>query len=49
VKLWQLGTRSLIQTITEHTDQVWSCAFSMDGSRLASVGDDKRLVVYSVA
>jgi hypothetical protein len=23
------------------------CAFSIDGSRLASVGDDKQLVVYS--
>jgi WD repeat-containing protein 61 len=49
VKLWELSSRSLVQTISEHTDQVWSCAFSSDGSRLASVGDDKQLVVYSVA
>jgi WD repeat-containing protein 61 len=49
VKLWELSSRSLVQTIAEHTDQVWSCAFSGDGTRLATVGDDKQLVVYSVA
>jgi len=49
VKLWELSSRSLVQTITEHTDQVWGCAFSSDGNRLASVSDDKQLVIYSVA
>lgn len=29
--------------------QVWGVAFSSTGSHLASVGDDKRLVVYAVA
>lgn len=49
VKLWELASRSLVQTLTEHSDQVWGCAFSADGKRLASVSDDKQLVVYSVA
>lgn len=49
VKLWELASRSLVQTVTEHNDQVWGVAFSADGKRLASVGDDKQLVVYSVA
>jgi hypothetical protein len=49
VKLWELSSRSMLQTLTEHTDQVWSCAFNADGTRLATVGDDKQLVVYSVA
>lgn len=49
VKLWELSSRSLVQTLSEHTDQVWGVAFSSDGSRLASVGDDKQLVLYGVA
>lgn len=49
VKLWELSSRSCIQTMTEHSDQVWGCAFSADGKRLASISDDKQLVVYSVA
>jgi WD40 repeat protein len=49
VKLWDFESRTLVQTMTEHSDQVWSCDFSADGKRLASVSDDKQLVVYSVA
>ncbi|KAG2446943.1 hypothetical protein HYH02_008098 [Chlamydomonas schloesseri] len=50
VKLWDIGTRTCVQTMTsDHTDQVWGVSFSSSGSHLASVGDDKRLVVYAVA
>lgn len=47
--MWELASRSLVQTITEHSDQVWGCAFSADGKRLASVSDDKQLIISSIA
>ncbi|KAG2498644.1 hypothetical protein HYH03_003390 [Edaphochlamys debaryana] len=50
VKLWDLHTRTCVQTLaSDHTDQVWGVAFSGSGGHLASVADDKRLVVYAVA
>eukprot|EP00198_Chlamydomonas_reinhardtii_P010161 XP_001699498.1 predicted protein [Chlamydomonas reinhardtii] len=50
VKVWDMATRTCTQTMAaDHTDQVWGVAFSSTGSHLASVGDDKRLVVYAVA
>lgn len=49
VKLWDLTTRTCIQTITEHSDQVWAVAFNPDGSRLVSASDDKQVILYSVA
>ncbi|EFJ46274.1 hypothetical protein VOLCADRAFT_62857 [Volvox carteri f. nagariensis] len=50
VKLWDINTRTCVQTLSaDHTDQVWGVAFSGTGSHLASVADDKRLVVYAVA
>lgn len=49
VRLWDLSTRTCLQTLGEHTDQVWGLAFSSDGTRLASAGDDKLLTIYSVA
>ena len=49
VRLFDIATRALVQAAGEHTDQVWALGFSADGTRLASGGDDKTLVVYSVA
>jgi WD repeat-containing protein 61 len=49
VRLWDLSTRTCVQTMGEHTDQVWALAFNADGTRLASGGDDKLLTVYSIA
>ena len=49
VKLWDLNTRTCVQTAREHADQVWGVAWAADGARLASVSDDKSLVVYSAA
>jgi WD repeat-containing protein 61 len=46
VKLWDLQTRSCAQTVTEHSDQVWGVAFRADGSRLASVSDDKSVALF---
>lgn len=50
VKLWDLHTRTCVQTLSsDHTDQVWGVSFNSTGTHLASVADDKRLVVYAVA
>lgn len=49
VRLFDLNTRALVQAAGEHQDQVWALGFSSDGTRLASGGDDKALVVYGVA
>ncbi len=49
VKVWDLATRSVGQSLSEHSDQVWGVAFNSDGTRLASVSDDKQLLVYGVA
>ena len=48
VKLWDLQTRACLQTVADHTDQVWGVAFRSDGKRLVSVSDDKSIAVYDV-
>jgi len=52
VRLWDLKMRASVQTMTDHTDQVWAVAFrpsSGEGARsgrLASVSDDKSISLY---
>ena len=46
VRLWDLQTRACVQTLGEHTDQVWGVRFRPDGSRLASVSDDRSVCLY---
>uniref|UniRef100_A0A0C9S4R3 TSA: Wollemia nobilis Ref_Wollemi_Transcript_22636_1472 transcribed RNA sequence n=1 Tax=Wollemia nobilis TaxID=56998 RepID=A0A0C9S4R3_9CONI len=52
VRLWDLSMRASVQTMTNHTDQVWGVAFRPPGGqgvragRLASVSDDKSISLY---
>lgn len=52
VRLWDLKMRAAVQTMTNHTDQVWAVAFRPPGGtgvragRLASVSDDKSISLY---
>ena len=36
IRLWDVNTGQLIQTIKGHTEEVWSVTFSPDGKTLAS-------------
>ena len=51
VKLWDLraagGPSGPLQTAREHSDQVWGVSWSGDGTRLASVSDDRSVCVYA--
>ncbi|CAN1340164.1 WD repeat-containing protein VIP3 [Linum perenne] len=52
VRLWDLSMRAAVQTMSNHTDQVWAVAFRPPGGtgvragRLASVSDDKSISLY---
>jgi WD40 repeat protein len=37
-----------IQTLTDHTDEVWFCKFSPDGTKLATGSKDGNLLIYDV-
>lgn len=52
VRLWDLNMRAAVQTMSNHSDQVWGVAFRPPGGtgvragRLASVSDDKSISLY---
>ena len=48
IRLWAEGLDDwfLVQTLSNHASTVWGIAVEATGERLASVGDDKKLVVW---
>ncbi len=49
LKLWQVSTGQLLNTLTEHEDDVWSVAISPDGQWLASGSWDKTVKLWQVS
>jgi len=48
VRVWDIGERQSVHKFVEHSDQVWGVAYNHSGSRLASVAEDKSLIIYSI-
>ena len=48
VYLWDVKTGKLIDTLTGHTDQVFTIAFSPDGKTLASGGWDSTVIIWKI-
>jgi WD40 repeat protein len=48
VRVWEAGSGRLLHTLTGHTGGVTAVAWSPDGTRLVSGGDDARLVLWSL-
>jgi WD40 repeat protein len=49
IKLWNVNTGMLINTLSGHTGFVYSVAFSPDGTKLASGSGDKTIKLWNVS
>jgi len=45
---WECGVVWQVQTLTGHSNSVWSVAFSSNGKRIVSGSDDKLVKIWEV-
>lgn len=48
IKIWDVTTEKLLQTLRGHTGTVWSVALSRDGKTLVSGGEDKTIKIWDL-
>ena len=46
MKLWDVGQRSCMQTMSDQAEAVWGVCFAPGGGKVASVSDDKSVNLY---
>lgn len=49
LRVWDIPTGRLIVDVHEHQGRLSTAAFNADGSRVTSVGDDRRLIQFDIA
>eukprot|EP01047_Picozoa_sp_COSAG01_P046044 COSAG01_NODE_4291_length_5167_cov_3.885556_4_plen_55_part_00 len=49
MKFWDLKKREDVHTSDAHTDQVWGVAYNETGTRLASVSEDKSVILHDTS
>jgi WD40 repeat protein len=49
IKLWDVASGELVQTLKDHSDAVYGVAFNSDGQLLASAAADRAVKVWDVA
>jgi WD40 repeat protein len=49
ITLWDVSTGRELMTLAGHSDQIWSCTFSADGSRIVSGSADGTVKIWEAA